>query len=173
MGEPPTWVTLTEDERIILHQRPSIYPYLMGQLGSVLLVVVGAVLALAGVGVGSPPIDLSSLQTVLLVIGVLLLAIGLLGIAWSLLRWWSLEYVATTKEVYRKQGIVSRSVTNLSIDRIQNTTFDQSVIGRILSYGHVRIATAGTGGTEVVFRYVSNPADVVAMITEQRTEYST
>lgn len=167
MTDTPDWVTLTDDEEVLWHDRPAIHPYLLGELGSLILVGIGAVLALAGLGLVALPGGFTLPEMVLLGGGGLLVAIGTVGIVGGILNWWSLRYLVTTEEVYKKRGIVSRSVTNLSLEHVRKTNFNQSVLGRFFSYGHVRISTAGTGGTEIVFRYVSDPDAVVEMITER------
>lgn len=103
--------------------------------------------------------------------GILAGVIVLLGLTVSakrLLEWRSVRYLVTSKEVYRKNGVVPRSVTNPNLNRIQNTTFRQSVTGRLLSHGHVHIETAGSRGTEVTVQNVGEPAVVVGHITRER-----
>lgn len=172
MSNAPDWATLTEGEEVRFHGRPSIFPYLGGELGSLLVVAFGVLIALVGLGTGAAPVDLPvpSLPIpaiILLGLSALLVAVGLLGMGGTMLRWWSIEHLVTTQEVYEKRGIFSRSVTNLPVDRIQKTNFDQSVPGRLLSYGTVRIGSAGTSDAEIVFRHAKHPDRMVAEITEQ------
>ena len=100
-------------------------------------------------------------------IGGLLALMGLLGIGRSLLAWWAIVYLITSEEVYKKHGLISRTVTNVRLDQIQNTTFEQSVLGRLLSFGSVYIDTAGSGSTEVVLERVPRPQTVVSILTQQ------
>ena len=172
MSDAPGWATLTEGEEVRFHGRPSIFPYLAAELGSIAVVLVGVVIALVGLGTGMAPVDLPvpalPIPAIILIgISALLIVAGLIGMTGTMLRWWSIEHLVTTQEVYEKQGIFSRSVTNLPIDRIQKTNFDQSVPGRLLSYGTVRIGSAGTSDTEIVFRHAKHPNRMVAEITEQ------
>lgn len=167
MAEAPDWVTLTEDEEVVWSSPPSLVPYTMGIAVPALIALAGLGVILVGTGllfasnslVGSVP------SGALLAGGGLLLVFGLLGSVFEYVAWYSHRYLVTTDEVYHKQGLVSRSVTNIRIDRIENTTFNQSTLGRLLSYGDVRIATAGTEGVEMVFRKVDDPDAVVEKIT--------
>lgn len=164
MRAPPGWATLTEDESVIWHGRPVIYPFLRGILVGLVVVWLGlsvSFMSLRGQPVPAPlpaalPLDL---------VGSGLLLFGLALLARALLEWWHVRYLVTTEEVYKKRGVVARTVTNLPLRQIQNTSFTQGILGRILSYGHVRIDTAGSGGTEIVLRYVPDPADVVGTIS--------
>lgn len=105
--------------------------------------------------------------TVLSAVPGVIVLLGLTASAKRLLEWWSVRYLVTSKEVYTKGGVVSRSVANLNLDQIQNTTFRQSVTGRLLSHGHVHIETAGSRGTEVTVQNVGEPEAVVGHITRE------
>jgi uncharacterized membrane protein YdbT with pleckstrin-like domain len=69
--------------------------------------------------------------------------------------------------VYERTGLLSLSVTNLRIDRVRYTSFTRSFLQRMLSYGDVRVDTAGTGETELVFGGVPDPQWVNGSIAEQ------
>ena len=99
--------------------------------------------------------------------GGLLVLLGAYGVVRAALNWWSRYYVLTTEELYRKRGLVSRTVTNLRLERVQDTTFSQSALGRALSYGDVHVETASGGGPEITFGGVADPEAVVGEITRQ------
>ena len=83
---------------------------------------------------------------------------------------WSTRYVFTTKTVYEKRGLLSRTVTQVRLDRVQNTAFDQSLIERALSYGDLAVYTAGTGGVNLSLRDVPDPQHVNALVTTRLSE---
>lgn len=165
MSTAPDWVTLTPDEAVVWQGRPTLHAYLGQIFPGVILLAFGV--AIAGVSSGGGEIAGIELGQAGVLIGGILLAVGLFGILRPLLTWWSIVYLITTEEVYKKHGLVSRTVTNVRLDQIQNTSFRQSVLGRLLSYGSVHIDTAGSGGTEVVFESVPKPQTVVGILTEQ------
>ncbi|RJT01190.1 PH domain-containing protein [Halococcus sp. IIIV-5B] len=147
------WVHLTGDERVLWAGTPSTYPALPA-------VAVGFVLCIAGVWLsrlGSLP-GPSWLPLVSVPVG---LCIG----SWAYLTRWSTRYVFTTKAVYEKTGLFSRTVTQVRFDRVQNTTFDQSTVERLLSYGDIAVYTAGTGGVNLALRDVPDPKRVNALVT--------
>lgn len=157
MTDAPGWVTLTEGEEVVWRGHPVLYHYLGG------IVIALVLFGLAGLALTLWPLT----ETVEAWIPAAVLAgLGLLVALRYLLAWWSIQYLVTTEEVYVKRGLVSRSVTNLRMERIQSTSFSQSFVGRLLSYGDVHIDTAGGDEVEIKFRNVSNPNDVVGYVSE-------
>jgi uncharacterized membrane protein YdbT with pleckstrin-like domain len=73
--------------------------------------------------------------------------------------------VITSEEICVKHGLVSRDVTQIRIDRVQNTAYSQSVLERLCSFGDVEIYTAGSGTEDLVFRNVSRPERVKSVLT--------
>lgn len=150
----PDWVELTEGEAIVWRGHPSKYLLAGSAAVAVVLVAVGiAVMALLS-------FPLAWAGPVLVLVGALLVLAGYLRLR-------SVQYVITDEEVYVKRGMLSRQVTNVRLDRVQNTGFEQSILQRLLSYGTVRVDTAGSGGTEVVLRSVPNPERVNSLLTER------
>ena len=166
MTDAPDWVTLTDGEQLVWRGRPTLYAYMGRIVGGLLIGLIGVVVwqvTRQGDVMGIPlpsalPYDL---------IGGAVVLLGLARVGGTMLKWWSIRFLVTSDEVYRKQGILSRSVKNLRHDQIQNTSFSQSILGRLLSFGHVRIKTAGTGRTEMAFTHVPDPEGVVDQITRQ------
>jgi len=168
MTEPPDWITLTDDETVVWAGRPSGYPYAVGSVNSIVVIALGIAVWL--IARGSLVVDprLSGLpETIGTTGGGLLVVLGAYGVVRAALNWWSRYYVITTEEVYRKRGLVSRTVTNLRLERVQDTTFTQSALGRALSYGDVHVQTASGGGPEVTFDGVADPEAVTGEITRQ------
>ena len=153
----PEWMTLSEDEQIVWLGSPSLL-LATGSLFRGLLVVVAGI-ALYGI--------LLFANVEFPWVALLLIPAGLLLMVYAYVRHRSTRYAITTNEVYRKEGLLSRQVTSLRVDRIQNTSYKQSFLERLLSYGDVHIDTAGTGGTEIIFEGVSNPQEVSGLLTEQ------
>ena len=59
---------------------------------------------------------------------VLLLGLGLLIIASAYLSRENTDYVITSKSVYKKTGIFSRSVSEVEYEKVQNTSFSVGVV---------------------------------------------
>jgi uncharacterized membrane protein YdbT with pleckstrin-like domain len=91
---------------------------------------------------------------------ILLLGLGLLIIVPSYLIVKHTDYVITSKGVYKKTGILSRSVTEIEYEKIQNTAFSAGPVARYFGYGDVDISTAGGSGVEMKLRAVDDPQGV-------------
>jgi uncharacterized membrane protein YdbT with pleckstrin-like domain len=153
------WVHLTGDERVLWAGTPSLYP-----------VLPTIALALAAGVFGVWLHRDASVPFVPSWIALALVPIGALVVAWAYLSRWSTRYVFTTKAVYEKRGLLSRTVTQVRFDRVQNTAFEQSLIERSLSYGDIDIYTAGTGGVNLSLRDVPDPKRVNALVTTRLGE---
>lgn len=65
------------------------------------------------------------------------------------------EFAITNKRVIIKTGWLSRKTVEMSLARIESVKVEQSIMGRILGYGTVKMI--GTGGTRGTLRNISNP----------------
>lgn len=169
MADTPDWVTLTDGEEVVWQGRPTLYHFVGQTIFGVVVAGVGLLVWVVAENVIETGLPLPA-EVPGGLIGGFIVLIGIATSGKRLLEWRSIRYLLTSKEVYRKSGVVSRSVTNLNLNQIQNTTFTQSVTGRLMSHGHVHIETAGSRGTEITFRNVPDPEEVVGYITEELDE---
>ncbi len=149
------WLHLTPDEEVLWRGHQSAYRVVPVVAVGILLILLGAGLA------GQDFLDPARWLALVLV------PIGFAVAIPPFLRWRSEWYVLTTEEVYHKNGILSQNVTQVRLDRVQNTACSQSLVERIFDYGDVTIHTAGTGTIDLVFENVSNPQDVNSLLTQQ------
>lgn len=159
MGELPArfggadWLDLGPGEEVLWAGHPSVVPYLGAFALGALLVLGGAVGAV--------------LLGEYAIVGVAGIAVGLAIAGWAHYQRISTGYVITSSEVYHKEGLISRDVTQIRYERIQNTSFSQSVLERALSYGDVIITSAGTGEIEITLHNVPDPATLKGLLSEQ------
>jgi uncharacterized membrane protein YdbT with pleckstrin-like domain len=160
--ENADWMHLSDDEEVLWTGRPSLHTILVAVVGGLLIAVAGVVFtnllrrAIAGQNIPS-------------LLGYLPLVLTVAGIAWAVLaylNWLRLLYVITSSEIYVKYGLVSRDVTQIRLSRIQNTTFEQSILQRLLGYGDVRIYTAGSGTDDLMFDDVPDPEAVTKLLSD-------
>src|SRR5699024_7196703 len=152
------WVHLTGDERVLWAGTPSTYPAIPAITVGFVLCVLGA--WLSRVGLFGMPWWLPLVS----------IPVGLAVATRAYLVRWSTRYVFTTKAIYEKTGLLSRTVTQVRFDRVQNTAFDQSLIERTLSYGDLAVYTAGTGGVNLSLRDVPDPQRVNSLVTARLSE---
>lgn len=94
------------------------------------------------------------------------LGLGLLVIAGTYLSVRNTEYVVTTRRVCTKTGVLSRSVTDVGAEKIQDTSYGQTAVDRYFGVGRVEISTAGGSGVELSFEHVADPAAVQSTVDE-------
>lgn len=97
----------------------------------------------------------------------LLLAIPTFGITlavalYEYLRVRYIEQGVTNKRLIFKTGIISRKTDEMKLVSIETVVIDQSITGRVLGYGDVKVT--GRGASDVVFRTVADPMAVKRQI---------
>src|ERR1700686_1481460 len=86
------------------------------------------------------------------------------------IRWRSTSYTLTDQRIKIETGVFGRQSKMIPIDRIQDCTTRQSLVGRMLGYGRVEVDAAGAQGAEVL-DHLPNPdvfRDQVFVQTERR-----
>ncbi|WP_262175942.1 PH domain-containing protein [Haloarcula laminariae] len=101
---------------------------------------------------------------------ILLVGLGLVIIGGAYLNRQNTDYVVTNKSVYKKTGILSRSVSEVEYEKVQNTSFSVGVVGRYFDYGNVDISTAGGSGVEMTLRGVKSPQEVQKRLSRRVKE---
>jgi membrane protein YdbS with pleckstrin-like domain len=66
------------------------------------------------------------------------------------------EFVVTNRRVIRKVGLIAREVQHAPLEKIQDITIEQGIMGRMLGYGTVIVETASEKGM-LIFPAVASP----------------
>jgi uncharacterized membrane protein YdbT with pleckstrin-like domain len=97
--------------------------------------------------------------------------VGLVAIVvW--LRWMEDSLTVTDQRVILEEGVFRRTSRVIPLDRVQDVSTSQTLVGRLLGYGTVEIDAAGSSGGER-FAYVAAPEqlrDQVFLLTERRRQ---
>jgi len=150
-------------EQIVFEGHPSwraiLAFYLQGL--TITAVLVGLVI-LYGITIGDDVSD----ATVILV--------ALVGIAITILIGFikrvATRYTITNRRLHVKHGIVSREVQETRLERVQDVTYRQSALQRVLGIGDVDFDTAANDPTDFVFAGVAGPASVVERVHKATAE---
>jgi uncharacterized membrane protein YdbT with pleckstrin-like domain len=81
-----------------------------------------------------------------------LATVALLGL-WLIvvwIRWSSRSFTITDRRVILDTGVVSRASKVIALDRVQDISTNQNLLGRVLGYGRIEIDSAGAAGAEVL-----------------------
>ena len=146
MGFPPK--LLHPDEEVLVDVHPH-WRFLVKPLLAVL--VLAAVLVVAG-----PVLAVS----VPVIIGVGALA-GL-AVLWFLVRWlrWSNEhFVVTSERLIHRKGVVAKSGMEVPLERVNNISFNQTAMERMMGSGDLMIESGGESGQQH-FRDIPRPGQV-------------
>jgi uncharacterized membrane protein YdbT with pleckstrin-like domain len=82
-----------------------------------------------------------------LVLGIVLLplfGLGLVFLAWVWILYKTTEIAITNKRIIAKFGFISRSTIEINLPKVESVQVDQGVLGRMLDYGTIIVAGAGT-----------------------------
>jgi uncharacterized membrane protein YdbT with pleckstrin-like domain len=71
------------------------------------------------------------------------------------------DYVITDRRLHIKRGIISRTIQETRLVRVQNVNYNQGVLDRILQIGDVDFDTAAGDDYNFVFAGVAQPEQVV------------
>lgn len=135
---------LAQDEDVVRHLHPHWIRLVPATLWFVVLCVA------AGFGIGYAP-DSGTARTV--VIGIIVVvALGLMSwlsfAPW--IQWRTTHYVFTTHRVLIRRGVLHHTGRDISLQRISDVAFSQSLWDRIVRAGTLTIESAGEHGQETL-----------------------
>jgi uncharacterized membrane protein YdbT with pleckstrin-like domain len=100
----------------------------------------------------------------------LVVIIALVGVAATILAGFikrvATSYTITDRRLHIKRGIVSRTIQETRLERVQNVNYNQSILQRMLQVGDVDFDTAAGDDYNFIFAGVAEPADVVHMVDQ-------
>ena len=147
---------LTDDEEVIAELRPH-----WAFLGWSLVVTVLAVLLAIVIVASFPHAPVGVLYLLLVMVGV-----TALWLAVRLVRWFATSLVVTSTRIVQRSGVLARNGLELRLERVNQLSYHQSLLGRLLRSGELLVEVGGETGV-VVFDHVPRPAAVQSVITEQ------
>jgi len=105
----------------------------------------------------------------LLAVAGLLIAAGY--VAFTLWDWRNQEWLITTRRVIRAEGVLNKSVSDSSLEKINDARLDQSFFGRIFGFGTLDILTAAeeAGGSNLAdFPMIAEPVQFKKAMFDQK-----
>ena len=136
-----------------------------------ILVAIVALALVVWINSNPPVFGNDAFDGILTVIAVaaLLGAIGYIGfVLWD---WRNQEWLITTRRVIRAEGVLNKSVSDSSLEKINDARLDQSVFGRIFGFGTLDILTAAeeAGGTNLAdFPMIADPVNFKKAMFDQK-----
>ncbi|HET7088236.1 MAG TPA: PH domain-containing protein [Anaerolineae bacterium] len=139
---------LAKGEEIVLRARQHWVTLIASALANALFVIVVLVLYFVVRSIEF----LKPAETVLLVAALIGVLFGLARYSWDWLRWWSEEYIVTSRRVIQTEGIVNKRTADSSLEKVNDVLLTQSFFGRILGYGDLEIVTGSDVGVNRLTR---------------------
>jgi uncharacterized membrane protein YdbT with pleckstrin-like domain len=93
--------------------------------------------------------------------------IGIVIFLVMIIRKWTTEIVITTDRLIFKTGWIARHAEEISLTRIEEVALTQTVMGRILGYGSLRISGTGTSVIHLP-SILANPVEFRRALAERR-----
>jgi uncharacterized membrane protein YdbT with pleckstrin-like domain len=88
----------------------------------------------------------------LALLGLIILVAPGISITKDVLLWANRKYVITTRRVIQLSGVLSKNVTDSSLEKVNDVKLDQSFLGRVFGYGNIEILTASELGVNKIQR---------------------
>ena len=138
---------LADDEKVVEHLHPHWITLVPATLWFLVICAVGG-FTLAEV---YNNIDAGTGRTVL---AIAIIAVGVLLLCWLTfapwIRWRTTHYIFTTHRVLIRRGVFTHTGRDISLQRINDVAFTQSLWDRLVGAGTLTIESAGEHGQEVL-----------------------
>ena len=171
----PQQELLTIGEHAVYATRPLIWPSL---IRPALLIITGITIFIVSRQIQLEfPVEIEELISATLVtsiigwFGLLVLCSGLLKMLIRFLRWRYTAYTITNRRILRQTGIIGKSYVDCSLGKVQTLYLSIPTLGRLLDFGTIRIATAGTDSTEIQWEGVRHPREAHRILNETIERY--
>jgi Bacterial PH domain/Short C-terminal domain len=161
---------LSRGEEVVYETRQHWFA-VVARVGIWFLVMIVALAIVIWVGTAGTVLDNETIDGIVTVIALVGLLGGLAYIGWVLWDWRNQEWLITTRRVMRAEGILNKSVSDTSLEKINDARLDQSIFGRIFGFGTLDILTAAEeiGGNSVAdFPMIADPVDFKKAMFDQK-----
>jgi uncharacterized membrane protein YdbT with pleckstrin-like domain len=150
----PVAPKLNPGEQVIFEGHPSWRSILGFYIKGILITAAIALVVAVVTSVAGDDVD-TGLVTIVAIVGV---AITVLA---GFVKRIATDYVITDRRLHIKRGIISRTIQETRLVRVQNVNYNQGVLDRILQIGDVDFDTAAGDDYNFVFAGVAQPEEVV------------
>jgi len=146
---------MSTGERIIHRNKQHPFVFIWGARWTIGAIILGAVLLWFSGRMDSSGVS-GTVRPVLLWITAIMFLGGIAVFVWTALHYVNQEYVLTNRRVIQVEGVLNRSATDSSLEKINDAVLSQSVFGRMFDFGDLKVLTAAEAGIEN-FRMIKSP----------------
>jgi uncharacterized membrane protein YdbT with pleckstrin-like domain len=98
----------------------------------------------------------------------IILLFGIIRAIRAVIFYYTSEYGITNKRVLIKMGWIRRTSLEIYLNRVESIKINQSILGRFLNYGSIRVI--GMGGSSDEFSFVPDPVQFRHNVQEAVSE---
>jgi hypothetical protein len=160
---------LSTGERIIHRNKQHPFIFIWGARWTIAAVVLGTVLLWIGSNMDTSGVS-GTVKSAFLWITAIMYLGGLVVFGWTALRYVNQEYVLTNRRVLQVEGVLNRTATDSSLEKINDAVLSQSVFGRMFDFGDLKVLTAAEAGIEN-FRMIKGPITFKKKMLDAKHEY--
>jgi uncharacterized membrane protein YdbT with pleckstrin-like domain len=133
---------LGADEHVVIHTRTHIKAMILPALAFVVIA--------AAVGAGAAVIPREARPIGQIAIAVLGVVLAIWLVLLPLLRWRTTTYTITNRRLITRSGILNKIGKDLPLNRINEVSYERSLLDRMLGCGSLIVQTAAEDGTIVL-----------------------
>jgi uncharacterized membrane protein YdbT with pleckstrin-like domain len=160
---------LSTGERILHRTKQHPFIFVWGARWAILAVIIAGLSTWLGSNLDSSGIS-GSIKSVLGWITLILFVGGIAVFVWTALRYINQEYVLTNRRVIQVAGVLNRSATDSSLEKINDAVLNQSIFGRMFDFGDLTVLTASESGIERM-RMLRSPIAFKKQMLDAKHEY--
>ena len=90
---------------------------------------------------------------------------GVLRFGWKFWLWWVDRIVVTNRRLFEVSGIFTRRVASMPLAKVTDMTYQRTLLGRILGYGHMVLESPGQKQALARIGFLPNPDDFYRTVT--------
>ena len=160
---------LSTGERVVHREKQHWMVFVWGARYTILAIILAIVLLILSQNLAQDGAS-GTFRMVLGWAAAALLIGGLALLVWTILRYITQEYVLTNRRVIQVTGVLNKTSTDSSLEKINDARLSQSVFGRMFGFGDLDILTAAETGIER-FRMIRNPIGFKKAMLDAKHEY--
>jgi len=160
---------LTSGERVVHREKQHWWVFIWGAKWTILAMIAALLLLVVSNGMESGGF-LGTIKTLLSWVAAVVFIGGIALLFWTILQYLSQEYVVTNRRVIDTQGVVNKRAADSSLEKINDAVLTQSVFGRALDFGDLKILTASEAAISE-FRMLRRPIEFKKAMLEAKHEY--
>jgi len=160
---------LTTGERVVHREKQHWWVFVWGAKWTILAMIAALLLLIVSNGMGTDGF-LGTVKTLLGWVAAIVFIGGIALLFWTILSYLSQEYVLTNRRVIDTSGVVNKRAADSSLEKINDAVLTQSIFGRALGFGDLKILTASEAAISE-FKMLRRPIEFKKAMLEAKHEY--